>query len=136
MKDEKKEKEKQAEIVKIEKEIENINKVKHIDEMSKLTNKVEPVYLTSHFCSRGKIEGKTEEQQRMDIIESHEANFEKNMKILKDKYAETPQQKEKRELANKENLDRIRAKLAKEEYTALTSPQKKKDGVKGFINDV
>jgi hypothetical protein len=37
----------------------------------------------------------------MDIIESHEANFEKNMKILKDKYAETPQQKEKRELANK-----------------------------------
>jgi hypothetical protein len=37
--------------------LEAVDKVKHIDEISKLTNKVEPVYLTSHFCSRGTVEG-------------------------------------------------------------------------------
>jgi hypothetical protein len=44
------------------KEIVNIEKVKHVDEMSKLTGKVEPVYLSSHFCSRGIVEGQNEEE--------------------------------------------------------------------------
>jgi len=35
--------------------------VKYVDEMSKLTGKVEPVHLSSHFCSRGNVDGMTEE---------------------------------------------------------------------------
>jgi len=54
---------------------------------------------------------------------------------LKDKYAESPKQKEIREAQNKINLDRIRSKIAKAEYAELTNP-KKKVGVSGFVNDV
>ena len=41
-----------------------LDKVKHITDISELTGKVEPLNISSHFCSRGQVGDMDEEKQR------------------------------------------------------------------------
>lgn len=65
------------------------------------------------------------------MIAKHEANTQKNLKALEDKFKETPEQKLMREAKMKVIMDKIKAKKAREEYDNITDNDGFKKG-KGF----
>ena len=58
----------------------------------------------------------------MSIIDKHEENYKSNLKKINEKYKETPEQFKKRQLQNETNLNRIKGKLARQEYDQIVAP--------------
>lgn len=58
---------------------------------------------------------------RLQVIKKHEETYQANIAAINDKFKETDEQRRAREKFNAENLERIRARIARREYDEMCS---------------
>jgi len=78
---------------------------------------------------------KEEEAQRMMIIDKHEECYQRNLKIVEEKFEETKEQRMKREALKEKTLQMLRDKKARREYDEMVDPYHHRKS-KGFLDDI
>lgn len=74
----------------------------------------------------------------MSVVARHEMEYKENVAKITELYKESPEQMRKRQEVNAKNMERIKAKLARQEYDKIVAPASdgKYAGIKGMTKEM